>query len=90
MVGFIFPDIESVQHRPILTRAPENTTVLIGSNASLICEVLSNAHRHLEWYHGRHKTFKTINVTNSSLRVEVKVGHGVFYQIQTSQNLHDC
>ncbi|KAH0557914.1 hypothetical protein KQX54_012811 [Cotesia glomerata] len=64
--------IESVQHRPILTRAPENTTVLIGSNASLICEVLSNAHRHLEWYHGRHKTFDTINVTNSSLRVEVK------------------
>ncbi|CAG5077539.1 Similar to htl: Fibroblast growth factor receptor homolog 1 (Drosophila melanogaster) [Cotesia congregata] len=64
--------IESVQHRPILTRAPENTTVLIGSNASLICEVLSNAHRHLEWYHGRHKNFETINVTNSSLRVEVK------------------
>ncbi|XP_057340805.1 fibroblast growth factor receptor homolog 1-like isoform X1 [Microplitis mediator] len=66
--------IESVQHRPILTQAPVNTTALIGTNASFICEVLSDAHRHLEWYHGRHKSFETVNVTNSSLRVEVKAG----------------
>lgn len=61
-------------HRPILTRAPRNQTALIGSNASMVCEVLSDAHRHLEWYHGYHTFFDTVNKTNQSLRVEVKVG----------------
>lgn len=66
-------------HRPILTRAPRNQTALIGSNVSMVCEVLSNAHRHLEWYHGYHISFDTVNKTNQSLRVEVKVGaHSIF------------
>ncbi|XP_018402753.1 PREDICTED: fibroblast growth factor receptor homolog 1-like [Cyphomyrmex costatus] len=66
--------IETVPHRPILTIAPRNTTVLIGGNASMICRVLSDAHRHLEWYHGYHTSLDTVNMTNQSLRVEVKVG----------------
>lgn len=77
MVG-VSLNLESVQHRPILTRAPANTTVLIGHNASMICEVLSDAHRHLEWYHGRHKSFETVNKTRQSLRVEVEVGMQFF------------
>lgn len=68
--------VESVKHRPILTRPPRNTTVLIGSNASMTCEVLSDAHRHLEWYHGYHTSFDTVNKTNQSFRVEVKAGPG--------------
>lgn len=66
-------------HRPILTRAPRNQTVLIGSNVSMVCEVLSDAHRHLEWYHGYHTSFDTVNKTNQSLRVEVKVGFFLFF-----------
>lgn len=66
--------IETVRHRPILTRPPRNTTVLLGSNASMTCEVLSDAHRHLEWYHGYHTSFDTVNKTNQTVRVEVKAG----------------
>lgn len=66
--------IETVRHRPILTRPPRNTTVVIGSNASMTCEVLSAAHRHLEWYHGYHTSFDTVNKTNQTVRVEVKAG----------------
>ncbi|XP_011254079.1 fibroblast growth factor receptor homolog 1 isoform X1 [Camponotus floridanus] len=66
--------IETVPHRPILTRPPRNSTVLVGSNASMICQVLSDAHRHLEWYHGCHTSLDTVNKTNQSLRVEVKAG----------------
>ncbi|KAK0165333.1 hypothetical protein PV328_003853 [Microctonus aethiopoides] len=67
--------IESVAHRPILTRAPTNTTVLIGSNASMICEVLSAAHRHLEWARGRHKSLETVNNdTDRNFKVEVEDG----------------
>ncbi|XP_046835653.1 fibroblast growth factor receptor homolog 1-like isoform X3 [Vespa crabro] len=66
--------IETVRHRPILTRPPRNTTVLLGSNASMTCEVLSDAHRHLEWYHGCHTSFDTVNKTNQTVRVEVKAG----------------
>ncbi|KAL6263768.1 hypothetical protein P5V15_003852 [Pogonomyrmex californicus] len=66
--------VERVAHRPILTRAPRNTTVLIGKNVTLTCQVLSDGHRHLEWYHGRHTSFDTVNKTNQSLRVEVKAG----------------
>ncbi|CAL1679771.1 unnamed protein product [Lasius platythorax] len=66
--------IETVPHRPILTRPPRNSTVLIGSNVSMICQVLSDAHRHLEWYHGYHTSLDTVNKTNQSLRVEVKAG----------------
>lgn len=66
--------IETVPHRPILTRPPRNSTVLVGSNVSMICQVLSDAHRHLEWYHGCHTSFDTVNKTNQSLRVEVKAG----------------
>ncbi|KAK0096930.1 hypothetical protein PV326_003858 [Microctonus aethiopoides] len=66
---------ESVAHRPILTRAPTNTTVLIGSNASMICEVLSAAHRHLEWARGRHKSLETVNNdTDRNFKVEVEDG----------------
>nr|XP_031843200.1 fibroblast growth factor receptor homolog 1-like isoform X1 [Nomia melanderi]XP_031843201.1 fibroblast growth factor receptor homolog 1-like isoform X1 [Nomia melanderi] len=64
--------VESVKHRPILTRAPRNTTVLIGSNVTMTCEILSDAHRHLEWYHGFHTSLDTLNKTNQSFRVEVK------------------
>nr|KAF7397041.1 hypothetical protein H0235_016578 [Vespula pensylvanica] len=64
----------TVRHRPILTRPPRNTTVLLGSNASMTCEVLSDAHRHLEWYHGCHTSFDTVNKTNQTVRVEVKAG----------------
>lgn len=64
--------VESVKHRPILTRPPRNTTVLIGGNVTMTCEVLSDAHRHLEWYHGYHTSFDTVNKTNQSFRVEVK------------------
>ncbi|KAK1120038.1 hypothetical protein K0M31_012767 [Melipona bicolor] len=64
--------VESVKHRPILTRPPRNTTVLVGSNVTMTCEVLSAAHRHLEWYHGYHTSFDTVNKTNQSFRVEVK------------------
>ncbi|XP_076677141.1 fibroblast growth factor receptor homolog 1 isoform X1 [Andrena cerasifolii] len=66
--------IESVKHRPILTRPPRNTTVVIGGLATMTCEVLSDAHRHLEWYHGYHTSFDTVNRTNQSFRVEVKNG----------------
>ncbi|KAG5328019.1 FGFR1 factor, partial [Acromyrmex charruanus] len=66
--------LQTVPHRPILTIAPRNTTVLIGGNTSMVCRVLSDAHRHLEWYHGYHTSFDTVNMTNQSLRVEVKVG----------------
>ncbi|XP_012526054.2 fibroblast growth factor receptor homolog 1 [Monomorium pharaonis] len=62
--------IETLPHRPILTRAPRNTTELIGNNVTFICQVLSDAHRHLEWYHGQHTSFDTVNKTNDSLRVE--------------------
>ncbi|KAF3420845.1 hypothetical protein E2986_02606 [Frieseomelitta varia] len=64
--------LQSVKHRPILTRPPRNTTVLVGSNVTMTCEVLSAAHRHLEWYHGYHTSFDTVNKTNQSFRVEVK------------------
>ncbi|XP_020288431.1 fibroblast growth factor receptor homolog 1-like isoform X2 [Pseudomyrmex gracilis] len=68
--------VETVPHRPILTRAPRNTTVLIGNNATMICEVLSDAHRHLEWYHGYHTSLDTVNKSSQNLRVEVvKVGN---------------
>ncbi|KAF7382291.1 hypothetical protein HZH68_015210 [Vespula germanica] len=70
---------ETVRHRPILTRPPRNTTVLLGSNASMTCEVLSDAHRHLEWYHGCHTSFDTVNKTNQTVRVEVKVGTQQIY-----------
>ncbi|XP_076295866.1 fibroblast growth factor receptor homolog 1 isoform X3 [Lasioglossum baleicum] len=66
--------VESVKHRPILTWAPRNATVVIGSNVTMTCKVLSNAHRHLEWYHGYHTSFDTVNKTNQSFRVEVKSG----------------
>ncbi|KAL2730857.1 fibroblast growth factor receptor 1-like isoform X1 [Vespula squamosa] len=66
--------LQTVRHRPILTRPPRNTTVLLGSNASMTCEVLSDAHRHLEWYHGCHTSFDTVNKTNQTVRVEVKAG----------------
>lgn len=66
--------IETVRHRPILTLPPRNTTVLLGSNASMTCEVLSAAHRHLEWYHGYHTSFDTVNKTIQTVRVEAKAG----------------
>ncbi|XP_011501661.1 PREDICTED: fibroblast growth factor receptor homolog 1-like [Ceratosolen solmsi marchali] len=66
--------IESVQARPILTKAPANVTVSIGSNVNFTCVVLSDTHRHLEWYHGYHISFETVNQTNESLRVEAKAG----------------
>ncbi|XP_071634072.1 fibroblast growth factor receptor homolog 1 isoform X1 [Temnothorax longispinosus] len=67
--------IETVAHRPILTIPPRNTTVVVGRNVSMNCKVLSDAHRHLEWYHGYHTSFDTVNKTNQSLRVEVKAGN---------------
>ncbi|XP_071565414.1 fibroblast growth factor receptor homolog 1 isoform X3 [Temnothorax nylanderi] len=67
--------IETVAHRPILTIPPRNATVLVGSNVSMNCKVLSDAHRHLEWFHGYHTSFDTVNKTNQSLRVEVKAGN---------------
>lgn len=73
-VGLYFLDLESVQARPILTQAPANVTVPIGSNVNFTCVVLSQTHRHLEWYHGYHTFFDTLNKTNDSSRVEVKVG----------------
>ncbi|TGZ49373.1 Fibroblast growth factor receptor [Temnothorax longispinosus] len=66
---------ETVAHRPILTIPPRNTTVVVGRNVSMNCKVLSDAHRHLEWYHGYHTSFDTVNKTNQSLRVEVKAGN---------------
>lgn len=72
--GWVSFSVETVKHRPILTVAPANTTVLIGGNATMNCQVLSDAHRHLEWYHGYHTDLENIIKTNQSLRVEVKVG----------------
>ncbi|XP_014213491.1 fibroblast growth factor receptor homolog 1-like [Copidosoma floridanum] len=64
--------VESVQAPPILTEAPKNMTVLVGSNVNFTCSFLSDTHRHLEWYHGYHVTFDTLNKTEDSLKVEVK------------------
>ncbi|XP_076759205.1 fibroblast growth factor receptor homolog 1 isoform X2 [Xylocopa sonorina] len=62
--------VETVRHRPLLTIPPKNTTVLVGGNVTMTCDVLSYAHRHLEWYRGYHTSFDTVNETNQSLRVE--------------------
>lgn len=53
-----------------MTNAPANLTVGLGDNATFTCVVLSDTHRHLEWYHGYHTSFDTVNKTNQSLRVE--------------------
>ncbi|XP_046749784.1 fibroblast growth factor receptor homolog 1-like isoform X2 [Diprion similis] len=58
--------IERLIHRPILTVAPQNRTVLVGTNTTLNCRVLSDAHSHVQWFYGFHNTLDT---TNKSLEV---------------------
>lgn len=72
--AFLFAYTESVQAKPILTKSPANATVPIGDNVNFTCIVLSELHYHLEWYHGYHIAFDTVNTTNASTKVEVKVG----------------
>lgn len=71
VVGFL--SLESMMHSPVLTRAPANTTALMGSTVNMTCKILSAAHLHQEWYHGYHTGFETVNQTNESLRVVPKV-----------------
>ncbi|XP_012261090.2 fibroblast growth factor receptor homolog 1-like isoform X2 [Athalia rosae] len=53
--------IERLNHQPILTMPPQNTTVVIGSNATFNCQVLSDAHPHVQWFYGFHSSLSTTN-----------------------------
>lgn len=49
---------ERLHHRPILTEAPQNKTLVVGSSHAFTCKVLSDLHPQVEWFLG--------HVTNNS------------------------
>ncbi|KAK9496951.1 hypothetical protein O3M35_012851 [Rhynocoris fuscipes] len=51
---------ERMHHRPILTQAPKNQTLLIGTSGEFWCKVLSDLHPHVRWFKG----FINSNTTN--------------------------
>ncbi|KDR22672.1 Basic fibroblast growth factor receptor 1, partial [Zootermopsis nevadensis] len=59
---------ERLHHRPILTEAPKNSTVVVGHNESFRCEVLSDLHPHVEWFRGY---FTSLNETETNNVVKV-------------------
>ncbi|KAJ9581128.1 hypothetical protein L9F63_023694, partial [Diploptera punctata] len=54
--------IERLHHRPILTEAPKNMTVVVGHNETFRCVVLSDLHPHVEWFRGY---YNSLNETDS-------------------------
>ena len=60
--------LERLHHRPILTEAPKNSTVVVGHNESFRCEVLSDLHPHVEWFRGY---YTSLNETENSNVVKV-------------------
>lgn len=60
--------LERLHHRPILTEAPKNSTVVVGHNESFRCEVLSDLHPHVEWFRGY---YTSLNETETSNVVKV-------------------
>ncbi|XP_065340187.1 fibroblast growth factor receptor homolog 1-like isoform X1 [Cloeon dipterum] len=42
--------VERLMHRPIFTTRPQNSTVKLGTNATLMCQVLSDNLAHVAWY----------------------------------------
>lgn len=44
--------IERMNHRPIITKMPENTTVVVGREAHFSCVILSDLHPSLFWVRG--------------------------------------
>uniref|UniRef100_A0A8D8VDX5 receptor protein-tyrosine kinase n=1 Tax=Cacopsylla melanoneura TaxID=428564 RepID=A0A8D8VDX5_9HEMI len=53
---------ERLHHRPILTEAPENKTVVVGSAHNFTCRVLSDSHPTVQWFRGQ----VTNNASNSA------------------------
>jgi len=43
---------ERMRHRPILTEAPKNTTLLAGETGNLTCIFLSDLSHHIKWKYG--------------------------------------
>jgi hypothetical protein len=60
--------LERLHHRPILTEAPKNSTVVVGHNKSFRCEVLSDLHPHVEWFRGY---YTSLNETDTNTVVKV-------------------
>ncbi|RZF43116.1 hypothetical protein LSTR_LSTR001294 [Laodelphax striatellus] len=66
--------IERLHHSPILTEAPQNSTMVVGSNATFKCKILSDLHPHIGWFKGQ-----VNNVNDTSANSSVK-----WYSLQAS------
>lgn len=43
---------DRVNHRPIITKALSNVTLVVGGNVTMECMVLSDLTKHVEWVKG--------------------------------------
>lgn len=61
---------DRVNHKAIITKPPQNQTVLVGASVSLSCTVLSDLHRHIQWvFEGRCDNCPGSNKTNLKVTV---------------------
>lgn len=43
---------ETINHKPIIEKAPKNMTLVIGQTGQMECDVISSLHPHIEWIYG--------------------------------------
>lgn len=60
--------VERYHNKPIITKHPENATVVVGTNATFHCGFLSDLHPHITWY-----SYKIGNNTDLHPRVSICV-----------------
>ncbi|XP_075223226.1 fibroblast growth factor receptor homolog 1-like isoform X2 [Lycorma delicatula] len=60
--------IERLHHSPILTEAPQNQTVVLGTNASFTCKILSDLHPHIGWFKGQLNNINDTVYNNQSVK----------------------
>ena len=47
--GAYFSFVERFPHKPVFNREPRNQTVVVGSNVTFVCGVLSDSHPLIQW-----------------------------------------
>ncbi|KAI5746919.1 hypothetical protein M8J77_009049 [Diaphorina citri] len=78
--------VERLHHRPILTEAPQNNTLVVGSSHAFTCKVLSDLHPQVEWFlgHVTNNISDFINLTkvvkDGGINAEVLEIHNVTHE----------
>lgn len=58
--------VERVNHKPIVTQAPQNATVEVGGDVNFTCKFLSDLHPRLSWIKNTYEPF-TNNINDTKV-----------------------